>query len=128
MYQKLVIIGNLGNDPEMRETPSGQAATNFSVATNRKWTGSDGQLNEETVWFQVSTWGKLAERCNQYLTKGQKVFCEGRLTVDRETGGPRIWMDQDGNPRASYELIAFEVKFLGGGPTDNDNDDDQWLR
>jgi single-strand DNA-binding protein len=128
MYQKLIIIGNLGNDPEMRHIPSGQAATNFSVATNRKWTGSDGQLNEETVWFQVSTWGKLAERCNQYLTKGQKVFCEGRLTVDRETGGLRIWMDQDGNPRASYQLIAFEVKFLGGDLTENDNDDEGWLR
>jgi single-strand DNA-binding protein len=118
MYQKLIIVGNLGRDPEMRYTPSGQAVTNFSVATNRKWTGGDGQLNEETVWFRVSAWGKLAETCNQYLTKGQKVFCEGRLTVDRETGGPRVWTDQSGNPRASYEMTALEVKFLGGRSDD----------
>jgi single-strand DNA-binding protein len=113
MYQKLTIVGNLGNDPEMRYTPSGQAVTNFSVATNRRWTGSDGQQQEETVWIRVSTWGKLAEVCNQYLSKGRQVFCEGRLTADRETGGPRIWTDQNGNPRASYEMTALEVKFLG---------------
>ena len=113
MYQKLIIVGNLGNDPEMRYTPSGQAVTNLSVATNRKWTGNDGQTQEETVWFRVSVWGKQAESCNQYLSKGQKVLIEGRLTVDKETGGPRIWTDQNGKPRASYEVSAFEVKFLG---------------
>ena len=113
MYQKLTIVGNLGRDPEMRYTPSGQAVTNFNVATNRRWTGSDGQPQEETIWFRVSTWGKLAEVCNQYLSKGQKVLVEGRLTVDKESGGPRIWMDQNGKPRASYEVTALEVKFLG---------------
>jgi len=113
MYQKVIIVGNLGGDPEMRYTPSGQAVTNFSVATNRRWTGSDGQLQEETVWFRVATWGKLAETCNQYLSKGRQVFCEGRLTVDRETGNPRVWQDQSGNWRASYELTAFDVRFLG---------------
>lgn len=113
MYQKVIIVGNLGGDPEMRYTPSGQAVTNFSVATNRRWTGSDGQLQEETVWFRVATWGKVAEACNQYLSKGRQVFCEGRLTVDRETGNPRVWQDQSGNWRASYEMTAFEVKFLG---------------
>ena len=114
MYQKLIIVGHLGRDPEMRYTPSGQAVTNFSVATNRKWTGNDGQPQEETVWFRVSVWGKQAETCNQYLSKGQLVMAEGRMTVDRETGGPRIWTDQDGNPRASYEMTAYTVKFLGG--------------
>lgn len=115
MYQKLTIVGHLGRDPEMRYTPSGQAVTNFSVATNRKWTGSDGQQQEETVWFRVSVWGKQAESCNQYLSKGRLVLCEGRMTVDKETGGPRIWTDQNGAPRASYEMTAYEVKFLSGG-------------
>lgn len=114
MYQKITIIGNLGGDPEMRYTPSGQAVTNFSVATNRRWTGSDGQPQEETIWFRVSTWGRLAETCNQYLSKGRQVFCEGRLNVDRESGGPRVWQDQSGRWRASYEMTALEVKFLGG--------------
>ncbi len=113
MYQKVTIVGHLGRDPEMRYTPSGQAVTNFSVATNRRWTGSDGQQQEETVWFRVSVWGRTAETCNQYLSKGQLVLCEGRMTVDRETGGPRVWTDQSGTPRASYEMTAFEVKFLG---------------
>jgi single-strand DNA-binding protein len=114
MYQKLTIVGNLGGDPEMRYTPSGQAVTNFSVATNRRWTGSDGQQQEETTWFRVSVWGKQAEVCNQYLSKGRQVLVEGRLTPDKESGGPRIWTDQNGQPRASYEMSAFEVRFLGG--------------
>ncbi|MDX1524225.1 MAG: single-stranded DNA-binding protein, partial [Anaerolineae bacterium] len=114
MYQKLTIVGNLGRDPEMRYTPSGQAVCNLNVATNRRWTGNDGQPQEETVWFRVTVWGNLAETCNQYLSKGRQVFCEGRLTVDRESGGPRVWQDQNGNWRASYEMHAFTVLFLGG--------------
>lgn len=123
MYHKITIVGNLGRDPEMRYTPSGQAVTNFSIATNRRWTGNDGQQQEETVWFRISAWGKLAETCNQYLSKGRQVFVEGRMTVDRETGGPRIWTDQNGTPRASYEVTALDVKFLGGrgGGDYNDN-------
>lgn len=113
MYQKLIIVGNLGRDPEMRYTPSGQAVTNFSVATSRKWTSNDGHQQEETIWIRVSTWGRLAETCNQYLSKGKQVMCEGRLTIDKESGGPRVWQDQEGNWRASYEMTAFEVKFLG---------------
>jgi len=113
MYQKVVIVGNLGTDPEMRYTPSGQAVTNFSIATNRRWTDGQGNQQEETVWFRVSTWGKMAETCNQYLSKGRQVMVEGRLRPDPETGGPRIWTAQDGSARASYELTALEVKFLG---------------
>jgi len=113
MYQKIVIVGNLGRDPEMRYTPSGQAVTNFSVATSRVWYDNNNQKQEETTWFRVSTWGKTAETCNQYLSKGQKVLVEGRLTPDKETGGPRIWTDQNGQPRASFEITSFEVKFLG---------------
>lgn len=123
MYQKVVIVGNLGTDPDMRYTPSGQAVCHFNVATNRRWTGNDGQQQEETVWFRVSTWGKLAEVCNQYLSKGRRILCEGRLTPDRETGGPRVWQDQNGNWRASYELTAMEVKFLSSrGDSDSGGD------
>jgi single-strand DNA-binding protein len=112
MYQKLVIVGNLGNDPEMRYTPSGQAVTNFSVATNRRYTTSDGNQVDETTWFRVSTWGKQAEICNQYLKKGNKVLVEGRLNPDKESGGPRIWTRQDGTSAASYEITADQVRFL----------------
>ncbi|MBN1994333.1 MAG: single-stranded DNA-binding protein [Anaerolineae bacterium] len=114
MYQKLTIVGNLGGDPELRYTPSGQAVCNYSVATNRKWTGGDGQQQEETIWFRVSSWGKRAEVDNQYLQKGSRVLVEGRLRPDPATGGPRIWTDQNGSPRASYEMTAFDVKFLSG--------------
>jgi len=113
MYQKVVIVGNLGTDPEMRYTPSGQAVTNFSVATNRRWSDSQGNQQEETVWFRVSVWGKMAEVCNQYLAKGRQVLVEGTMRPDPETGGPRIWTDQNGQPRASFELTGREVKFLG---------------
>ena len=112
MYQKLIIVGNLGNDPEMRYTPSGQAVTNFSVATNRRYTTGEGNQVDETTWFRVSTWGKQAEVCNQYLKKGRKVLVEGRLNPDKETGGPRIWTRQDGSAAASFEMTAYEVKFL----------------
>jgi single-strand DNA-binding protein len=110
MYQKLQIIGHVGRDPEMRYTPSGQPVTSFSVATNRKWTGNDGQPKEETTWFKVSAWGKLAETCNQYVTKGLLIMCEGRLSSQIN-----IWTDQTGAARAGYDLTADTVKFLGGG-------------
>jgi single-strand DNA-binding protein len=112
MYQNLIIVGNLGRDPEMRYTPSGQAVTNLNVATNRKYTTSDGNQVEETTWFRVSTWGKTAEACNQYLKKGSKVLVEGRLNPDPDTGGPRIWTRQDGTSAASFELTANQVRFL----------------
>jgi single-strand DNA-binding protein len=112
MYQKIVVVGNLGRDPEMRYTPSGQAVTNFSIATNRQYTGNDGQLVKETTWFRVSVWGKQAEACNQYLSQGRQVLVEGRLTSDPATGGPKIWTRQDGTPGASFEISANTVKFL----------------
>ncbi len=113
MYQKIIIVGNLGRDPEMRYTPSGQPVTNFSVATNRRYTSSNGERVDETVWFRVSAWGRLAETCNQYLAKGRKVLVEGRLTAD-SSGGPRVWTDQAGTPRASFEISALNVQFLSG--------------
>ena len=112
MYQKILIVGNLGRDPEMRYTPSGQAVTNFSVATNRQYTASDGQQVKETVWFRVSAWGRQAETCNQYLKRGSRVLVEGRLTADPDSGGPRIWTKQDGSPGSSFEITAGTVRFL----------------
>lgn len=112
MFHTLILIGNLGRDPEMRYTPSGQPVTSFSVATNRRYTNANGEQVEETLWFRVTTWGKLAETCNQYLKKGSKVLVEGRLTGDPRTGGPRIWNGQDGQPRASFEITAQTVRFL----------------
>ena len=112
MYQKIVIVGNLGQDPEMRYTPSGQAVTNFSLATNRRYTDGTGQQVDETTWFRVSVWGNQAEAVNQYLQQGSRALVEGRLRPDPETGGPRIWTRNDGTPGASFEVTAFRVVFL----------------
>lgn len=112
MFQKVILVGNLGRDPEMRYTPSGTAVTNLSVATNRRYTDSQGNQVEETVWFRVSVWGKAAEAVNQYLTKGRQVLVEGRLIADA-SGNPRIWSRQDGTPGASFEINAQTVRFLG---------------
>jgi single-strand DNA-binding protein len=113
-YQKVIIVGNLGQDPEMRYTGNGTPVTSFSVATNRRWTNQDGSQGEETVWFRVSAWRRLAETCAQYLSKGRQVMVEGRMTPDRETGGPRVWTGNDGVARASFELTADSVIFLQG--------------
>ena len=115
MYQRLTIIGNLGQDPEMRYMSDGTPVTNFSVATNRRWTSADGSQGEETVWFRVTAWRRMAEVCNEYLEKGRQVLVEGRLRPDRDTGGPRVWTGRDGQPRASFEVTASTVKFLGRG-------------
>ena len=112
MYHTLILVGNVGRDPEMRYTPSGQPVTSFSVATNRQYTNNNGESVKETVWFRVSAWGKTGEVCNQYLKKGSKVLVEGRLTADPATGGPRIWTGQDGSTRASFEITAQAVRFL----------------
>lgn len=112
MYHTIIIVGNLGRDPEMRYTPGGQAVTNFNVATNRQYTSSDGQQVKETVWFRVSTWGKNAENCNQYLRKGSRVLVEGRLVPDQATGGPRTYTRNDGTTGASFEVSAQIVRFL----------------
>lgn len=118
MYHTIIIAGNLGRDPEMRYTPSGQAVTNFSVATSRQYTGSDGNQVKETIWFRISAWGKQAEICNQYLRKGSKVLVEGRLMPDLASGGPRIWTRQDGTPAASFEITANTVRFLSSRADD----------
>jgi single-strand DNA-binding protein len=128
MYQKIVLVGRLGQDPEMRYTPSGTPVTNFSLATNEKWTGQDGQQQERTIWWRVAVWGRQAETVSQYLSKGRQALVEGRMNPDPETGGPRIFTRNDGTTGASYEVTALTVRFLGGredaggftGPSDED--------
>lgn len=114
MYQKIIIVGNLGRDPEMRYMPDGTAVTNFSVASSRRWTGGDGQPHDETTWFRIEVWRRQAETANQYLTKGSKVLVEGRIKPDPNTGGPRLWTRQDGTMSASFEVVADTVRFLSG--------------
>lgn len=105
---KITIIGNLGRDPEMKYTPDGQAVTTFSVASSRKYKTSSGEQREETEWFNCSAWGKLAEICNQYLTKGKQVYVEGRLKT-------RTYETQAGETRFSLDVTCQEIQFLGGG-------------
>lgn len=112
MYNKIILVGNLGRDPEMRYTEDGTPVTSMSVATSEKWTGQDGEPREQTAWWRVSAWRRMAETCNQYLQKGSKVMVEGRINPDPDTGGPRVYTRNDGTPGASYEVTAQVVKFL----------------
>ena len=111
MNQLIILVGNVGRDPEMRFTPSGQAVTTFSMATTHQYT-SNGEKVKETTWFRVNVWGKSAEAVHQYVTKGAKVYVEGRLVSDKATGGPKVWTKQDGTPSASFDVTASTVKFL----------------
>ncbi len=120
MYQQLIIVGYLGKDPVMRFTPDGKAVTNFSVATSRSWT-QGGIKNEETTWFRITVWEKQAEACNQWLHKGSPVLIVGRLSPDKDTGGPRIYQRSDGTMGAQFEVTATTVKFLPKGKESNDN-------
>jgi len=104
---KAILIGNLGADPEARYTQSGQAVTNFRIATSERWTGRDGQQQERTEWHRIVTFGKLAETCRDYLSKGRQVYVEGRIQT-------RQWEDRDGNKRYTTEIVAQTVRFLGG--------------
>lgn len=106
MYQQITLIGNLGGDPEMRYTPSGAAVATFSLAVNKSWTGQDGQKQDKTTWFRVTTWRKQAEIVSQYLTKGQRVLVVGEIE------DPYVFTGQDGSPRASLQVTALTVRFL----------------
>jgi single-strand DNA-binding protein len=106
MLNKCMIIGNLGADPEMRYTANGNAVTSFNVATSRNYTDTQGERVDETEWFSVVTWNRLAETCAQYLAKGRQVFVEGRMRT-------HSWDGQDGQKRYKTELVAETVKFLG---------------
>jgi single-strand DNA-binding protein len=103
---KVMIIGNLGRDPEMRYTPSGKPVTSFSLASSRTWVSADGERREETEWFNVVAWGNLAEICNQHLMKGQQVYIEGRLQT-------RCWEDDNGQRHFRTEVVASEMIVLG---------------
>ena len=103
---RVILIGNLGSDPEMRFTPDGKAVTSFRMATNRRYTTSAGESREETDWFRITVWGKQAEQCNQFLSKGRQVYVDGRLHA-------RNWQGQDGQMRTSLEVTADRVIFLG---------------
>ena len=106
-YQQIIIVGRLGRDPEMRYTASGVPVTGFSVAVSRSWTSQDGQRQEKTVWFSVTAWRKLAELASQYLSKGREVLVVGEIEE------PSTWVDRDGNHRASLEVTARDIRFLG---------------
>ena len=124
-YHKLIIIGNLGRDPEMRYSPSGDPVTSMNIASNRVYTDGSGQRQKETTWFRVSVWGKQAESCNTYLKKGSMVLVEGELKPDKETGSPRVYTRTDGSSGSSYEVTARTVRFLTprGTGTDEALDD-----
>lgn len=104
---KVLILGRLGQNPEVRYTQGGAAVANFSVATSEKWTDKSGEKKEQTEWHKIVVWGKLAELCQQYLFKGSKVFLEGKLQT-------RQWQDKDGNTKYTTEIQAQTIQFLGG--------------
>lgn len=105
---KVILVGRLGQNPEVKYTPSGAAVANFSVATNESWTDKAGQKQERTEWHRIVVWNKLAELCGQYLTKGRQAYVEGRLQT-------RQWQDKDGQTKYTTEVQAQTVQFLGGG-------------
>jgi single-strand DNA-binding protein len=106
MFQQLMLVGNLGNDPEMRYTPSGDPVTSFSLAVNRVWNDRNGQRQEKTIWFRVSAWRRTAEVVSQYATKGSRVLVIGEIEE------PRIYTDRNGEQRVSLDVTAQTVKFM----------------
>lgn len=111
MFHTIIIVGNLGKEPEMRYTPSGQSVVSFPVASNRRYTGQNGQTVQGTIWFRVTVWGNQAVICNERLHRGNRVLVEGHFTPDPSTGSPRVW-DFQNRPTASYEVTATTVRFL----------------
>ncbi len=105
---KVILVGNLGADPELRYTSGGQAVCDMRMATSEKWTGKDGQPNERTEWHRIVVWGRSAESCNEYLHKGSQAYVDGRIQT-------RKWEDRDGNTRYTTEIVANRVLFLSGG-------------
>jgi single-strand DNA-binding protein len=112
---KVILLGRLGQDPELKYTPGGAAVCNFSMATTEAWTDKQGQKQEKTEWHRIVVWGKLAELCNQYLGKGRQAFVEGRLQT-------RSWEDKDGSKRYTTEIMANTVQFIGGATATNNVD------
>ncbi|KUK14649.1 MAG: single-stranded DNA-binding protein [Synergistetes bacterium] len=114
-YNKVILLGNLARDPELSYTPSGQAVAKFTIAVNRSYTNRDGALVDEVDFIPIVVWGKQAENCSQYLTKGRAVLVEGRLRV-------RSYETQDGQRRRAFEVVALRVQFLGGTPRMEEED------
>jgi len=104
---KVILLGNLGSDPEVRYTPSGKAVANFSLATSEKYTNKDGEKEEKTEWHRIVAWTRLGEICGEYLSKGSQVYIEGRLQT-------RTWEDRDGKKRYTTEIVAQTMQMLGG--------------
>ena len=107
-FNRIIIVGNLGRDPELRYTPQGNAVCNFSMATNEKKRDKSGEMQDVTTWFRVTLWGKQAENASKYLTKGSAVYIEGRLRVED-------WTDRDGNNRYTLEVQGTDMQFISGG-------------
>lgn len=123
MYQKLILVGNLGGDPDMKYMPNGTAVTNFSVATSERWTDNEGQKQEKTVWFRVAVWGNQAEAVNKYLSKGSKVLVEGKVQP------VNVYTKNDGTAGASLEVKADKVQFLSSvGENDGSHEDSDSAR
>jgi single-strand DNA-binding protein len=113
---KVILLGRLGQDPELKYAAAGSPVCNFSMATSESWTDKQGQKQEKTEWHRIVVWGKLAELCNQYLSKGRQAFVEGRLQT-------RSWEDKDGTKRYTTEILANSVQFIGGAAQANNNMD-----
>ncbi len=107
-FNKVILVGNLGRDPELRYTPQGTPVCSFTMATNERRKDKTGEMQDQTTWFRVTLWGRQAETASQYLTKGRPVYIEGRLRVEE-------WTDRDGKPRHTLEVNATEMQFIGGG-------------
>ena len=112
-FNKIILVGNLGRDPELRYTPQGTPVCSFSMATNERRKDKSGEMQDQTTWFRVTLWGRQAETASQYLTKGRPVYIEGRLRVEE-------WTDRDGKPRHTLEVHATEMQFIGGGARGED--------
>ena len=118
---KVILIGNLGADPELRYTNTGSAVANFRIATTEQWTDKNGEKQEQTEWHRIVAWGKLGEICGRYLKKGRSVYVEGRLQT-------RAWEDQTGNKRYTTEIVAQSMKMLGRPTEGGDAGESTWER
>ena len=107
-FNKVILVGNLGRDPELRYTPQGTPVCSFTMATNERRKDKTGEMQDHTTWFRVTLWGRQAETASQYLTKGRPIYIEGRLRVDE-------WTDRDGKPRYTLDVQATDMQFIGGG-------------
>ena len=107
-FNKIIIVGNLGRDPELRYTPQGTPVCSFTLATNERRKDKTGEMQDQTTWFRITLWGRQAETASQYLTKGRPVYIEGRLRVEE-------WTDRDGKARYTLEVHANDMQFIGGG-------------